>query len=576
MRNKEVSQKFYELASLAELAGENPFKVNAYVKAARAIEYLPTPIEDLARENRLTEIKGIGSGIAKKIVQYLETGKIEKLEEFKKKVPPSLLEMEKISGIGPKGAYALYKHLGITTVEELKEAALNGKIRSLPGFGAKKEENILKAIQGLRKKKVEKRVSIGIGLPLAEAIVEFLKKNSPIEKIQVCGSIRRMKEKIGDIDILATSEKPEEVMARFIEVPMIKDIVVKGETKTSILTNEGLQVDLRVVEPSSFGAAIQYFTGSKQHNIKLRELAIKSGYKINEYGVFEVKTERKIGGEKEEDVYNALGLPWIPPEMREDRGEVEAAMTNDLPNLVELFDIKGDIHMHTTYSDGANTLEEMVKRAMELGYEYIVVSDHAKALGVASGLTLDEYKRQKREIDELNEKFGDKIRIFFGAELNILSDGRVDFPEEELEIFDICLAGIHTALTQPMKKIMERLKKAMRIKKIKIIAHPTGRVIGEREGYEVDLEELLEEAKNTGTILEINANPKRLDLNDMNAMHAKKTYGLKFVIGTDAHSREGLDDMKYGIGVARRAWLTRADIINTLPLKEFEKFIREE
>lgn len=574
MRNKEVSQKFYELASLAELAGENPFKVNAYARAARTIENLPGPIEDLARDGKLTEIRGIGSGIAKKIVQYLETGKIEKLEEFKSKVPFSLLEMEKVSGLGPKGAMALYKHLGIKTVEGLKKAALDGKIRSLPGFGLKKEENILKAIQELRKKKEEKRVSIGLALPLAETIVDFLKRNSPIERFQICGSIRRMKETVGDIDILVTSKESEKVMKTFAEVPMLKDVLVSGETKTSILTNENIQVDLRVVEPLSFGAAIQYFTGSKQHNIKLRELAIKKGYKINEYGVFEVKSGKKVGGEREEDVYDLLGLPWIPPEMREDRGEIESAMANDLPILIESSDIKGDTHVHTRYSDGANTIEEVAKKAMELGYEYIVITDHARALGVASGLSIEEYKREGREIAELNKKFGDGFRIFLGVELNILSNGSVDFPEEALDFFDICTAGVHTGLTQSKDKMMKRIKNVMRMKKIKIIVHPTGRVIGEREGYDVDLEELLKEAKNTGTMFEINANPKRLDLNDINALRAKKMYGLRFSIGTDAHSKEGLADMKYGIGIARRAWLTKNDVINTLSLREFEKFIK--
>lgn len=574
MRNKEVSQKFYELASLAELAGENPFKVNAYAKAARTIENLSIPIEDLAKDKKLTEIRGIGSGIAKKIVQYLETGKIEKLEEFKSKVPSSLLEMEKVSGLGPKGAIALYKHLGVKTVEGLKKAALDGKIRSLPGFGLKKEENILKAIQGLRKKKEEKRVSIGLALPLAETIVDFLKKNSPIERVQICGSIRRMKETVGDIDILVTSKESEKVMKTFTEVPMLKDVLVSGETKTSILTNEDLQVDLRVVEPLSFGAAIQYFTGSKQHNIKLRELAIKKGYKINEYGVFEVKSGKKVGGEREEDVYDLLGLPWIPPEMREDRGEVESAMANDLPTLIELSDMKGDTHVHTRYSDGANTIEEVAKKAMELGYEYVVITDHAKALGVASGLSIEEYKRERREIAELNKNLGDGFRIFLGVELNILSNGSVDFPEEALDLFDICTAGVHTGLTQSKDKMMKRIKNVMRMKKVKIIVHPTGGVIGEREGYDVDLEELFEEAKNTGTMFEINANPKRLDLNDINAMRAKKMYGLRFSIGTDAHSKEGLADMKYGIGIARRAWLTKNDVINTLSLREFERFIK--
>ncbi len=572
MRNKEVAKKLYELASLAELAGENPFKVNAYIEAARRIENLPIPIEELAKEGKLTEIKGVGTGIAKKIKQYLETGTIEKLEEFKKKVPPSLLELEKIPGIGPKAALSLYKHLGIKTIEELKEAAEKGKIRELPGFGPKKEENILKALKGMKKKE-EKRVSIGLALTLAEFIRDEIKKKAPVDKIEICGSIRRMKETIGDIDILVTSRESEKVMEVFSNLPVVKEVLVRGETKTSVITKEDIQVDVRVVEPESFGAAIQYFTGSREHNVKLRELAIKKGLKINEYGVF--KGDKKIGGGKEEEVYNLLGLPWIPPEMREDRGEIEEAMKGKLPKLVDYKDIKGDTHVHTKYSDGVNSVEEMAEEAIKMGYKYIVISDHAKSLGVASGMSIEEFKKQKKEIDRLNEKFGDKFRIFFSVELNILSDGSVDFPEEELDIFDFCIAGIHSGFNQSMERMTNRIKKAMGIKKVKIIAHPTGRIIGEREGYKVDIEEIFKEAKNSGVFLEINATPQRLDLSDLNVMHAKSLYGLKFTIGTDAHAKVSLPDIRYGVGVARRGWLTKEDIINTLPLKKFEKIIKE-
>lgn len=571
MRNKEVAQKLYELASLAELAGENPFKVNAYIEAARRIENLPIPIEELAKEGKLTEIKGVGSGIAKKIKQYLETGTIEKLEEFKKKVPPSLLELEKIPGIGPKGALNLYKHLGIKTIEELKEAAEKGKIRDLPGFGTKKEENILKALKGMKKKE-EKRVSIGLALPLAEFIRDEIKRKAPVEKIQICGSIRRMKEIIGDIDILVTSKDSEKVMETFSNLPVVKEILVSGETKTSVITNEDIQVDVRVVEPESFGAAIQYFTGSKQHNVKLRELAIKKGLKINEYGVF--KGDKRIGGEKEEDVYKIFGLPWIPPEMREDRGEIEEAMAGRLPEIIDYEDIKGDTHVHTKYSDGVDSVEKMAEAAINMGYEYIVISDHAKSLGVASGMSLEEFKKQKREIEKLNERFGDKFRIFFSAELNILSDGSVDFPTEELEIFDFCIIGVHSGFNQSEEKMTERIKRAMGIKKVKILAHPTGRIIGEREGYKVNIEEIFKEAKNSGVFLEINATPMRLDLSDLNVMHAKSLFGLKFSIGTDAHASISLKDIRYGVGVARRGWLKKEDVINTLPLKEFEKVIK--
>jgi len=573
MRNKEVSQKFYELASYLEILGEMKFKINAYIEAARRIENLSIPIENLAKEGKLTEIKGIGEGIAKKIIQYLETGKIDKLEEAKKQIPETLIELLNIPGVGPRGAYTLYKKLGIKNIEDLKKAALEGKIRELDGFGPKKEENILKALQDAKKKEA-RRINLGVALPIAEYVKEDLINGTSIDKIEICGSIRRMKETIGDIDILVTSNNPNKVMDYFTNMEIVKEIINKGDTKSTIITPEGIQIDVRVVEPISFGAAVQYFTGSKQHNVKIRELAIKKGLKVNEYGVFKIDNEKRVCGEKEEEVYNILGLPLIPPEMREDRGEIELGLENKLPEIIEIKDIKGDTHVHTKYSDGENTIYEMAKKAIDMGYEYIVIADHAKALGVASGLSIEDYEKQKKEIDKINEELGDKFRIFFGCELNILSDGKVDFEEKELSIFDICLAGIHTGFNQDKKKMTERIKKAMNIKKIKIITHPTGRLLGSRDEYEVDLDEIFKEANNNGIILEINANPERLDLNDINVMHGKEQYGLKFAIGTDAHSIYGLSDIRYGIGVARRGWLTKNDVINTLSMKEFEKFIK--
>ncbi len=573
MRNKEVAEKFYELAKMAELAGENPFKVRAYVEAARRIENLTVPIEELAAQDKLTQIKGIGASIAEKIKQYLNTGKIEKLEELKKKIPETLFEIEKIPGMGAKRAKILYEKLGIKTVEDLKHAAEKGLIRTLPGFGEKTEKKILEGLNSMKDKTVD-RILLGIALPLAEGIVEKLKENSPVDKILICGSIRRMKETIGDIDILVTSKNPGKVMDAFVNLPEVKEILIKGETKTSILTFENLQVDLRVVEPGSFGAAIQYFTGSRQHNIHLRELAIKKGLKINEYGVFDLNTNKKIAGETEESVYEALGLQWIPPEMREDRGEIELAERHEIPKLVELSDIKGDLHMHTVYSDGTNTIEEMANEAIKMGYQYIVISDHAKALGIANGLSIERYKEQKKKIEELNKKLK-PFKIFLGAELNILSYGSLDFPDEELKIFDICLAGIHTAMNQSGDKITERIKKAISNEYVRIIVHPTGRILNGRQDHDIDTDTLFEEAKKYGKVFEINSSPERLDLNDLNAKKAKEEYGLKLSVDTDAHSVDSLHNIRYGVGVARRAWLTKEDIINTMTLEEFEKFLKE-
>jgi DNA polymerase (family 10) len=384
MRNKEVAEKFYELAEVAELAGENPFKVKAYLEAARVIENLTMPIEELAKENKLDDIKGVGKSIAEKIKEYLETGKITKLEELKKVVPAGLLELEKVPGLGAKRVKVLYEKLGIKNLEDLEKAALEHKIRNLEGFGEKTEQKILEGIKSLRDKRTD-RFMIGIALPIAESIVNLLKNNTPIEKHMICGSLRRMKDTIGDIDILVTSKNPSAVMDYFVSIPFVKEVLAKGDTKSSIITQEGIQVDLRVVENDSFGAAIQYFTGSKNHNVRLREIAIKKNLKLNEYGVFRLDDNTKIAGITEEDVYESLGLDWIPPEMREDTGEVELASEHKLPRIVDYNEIKGDLHMHTKYSDGANTIEEMARKAISLGYEYIVVTEHAKALGVAGG-----------------------------------------------------------------------------------------------------------------------------------------------------------------------------------------------
>ena len=573
MRNKEVAEKFYELAEVAELAGDNPFKIKAYLEAARVIENLTLPIEDLAQQNKLTEVKGIGKSIAEKIIEYLNTGKITKLEELKKVVPEGLLELEKVPGLGAKRVKVLYEKLGISNLSELEEAAKTHKIRELDGFGEKTEQNILEGIKSLRDKR-ENRFMIGVALPIAESIVSTLKSNVPIEKYMICGSLRRMKDTIGDIDILVISKEPNKVMDFFVGLPNVKEVLAKGDTKSSIITKEDIQVDLRVVKMGSFGAAVQYFTGSKSNNVHLRELAIKKNLKLNEYGIFDLSSDKKIGGEKEEEIYSILNMDFIPPEMREDTGEIELALEHRLPDLVGYDDIKGDIHMHTKYSDGAHTIEQMARKGMSLGYEYIVVTEHAKSLAVAGGLNIDEFLEEKKEIEELNKKLA-PFKIFLGVELNILSDGTVDFSEKDLDIFDICLAGIHTGLGQSEEMITNRIKSVLRIPKVKIITHPTGRIINGRAEYNVNIDEIFPEAKKYGKMFEINAAFERLDLNDVNARKAVYEYGLKIAIGTDAHSVESMDNMRFGIGVARRAWLRKTDIINTMSLKEFEEFIRK-
>ncbi|MCX7720358.1 MAG: DNA polymerase/3'-5' exonuclease PolX [Dictyoglomus thermophilum] len=568
MKNKEVAQILDEIATLLEIKGENKYKIAAYQEAARRIENLPEDIEKLFKQGKLYQIKGIGESIGQKIKEYLTTGKVTYLEELRREIPPEILELLKIPGIGPKLAYRLYTELGIKDIDSLEKAAREGKIRLLPRLGPKVEQNILEAIKEYREKQnVPERIPLGVALPLTEEIVNYLSQYPFIENIVPAGSLRRRKETIGDIDILITTSDMDKVNQVLKNLPILRNILAAGTTKTSIIVEPGIQVDFRVVDKSSFGAALQYFTGSKQHNIKLRELAIKKGLKINEYGVFRISDNKKIGGEKEEEVYEILGLQYIPPELREDQGEIEAAMEGKLPELIEEKDILGDMHVHTDWSDGANTLEEMVETAYRLGYKYVVISDHSQALGVAGGLTPEQIEKQRLRIQELNKKYRD-FKILHSIEANILSDGDIDLPEEVLKKFDLVIAGLHSGFKQPKEKITERLISAIKNPWVDIISHPTGRLINKRPAYEVDLPAILYWAKETGTVLEINAQPDRLDLCDIDAKIAREKYGIYLSIGTDSHDIRSYSLIKYGIAVARRAWLKKEDVINTYSWEE--------
>lgn len=568
MKNKEIAQILDEIAILLEIKGENKYKIAAYQEAARRIENLPEDIEKLFREGKLYHIKGIGESIGQKIKEYLTTGKVSYLEELRKEIPPEILELLKIPGIGPKLAYRLYTELGIKDIDSLEKAAKEGKIRLLPRLGPKVEQNILDSIKEYRNKQsIPERIPLGVALPLVEDIISYLSQFPFVENIVPAGSVRRKKETIGDIDILITTSDMEKVNQVLKNLPILKNVLAAGTTKTSIVVEPGIQVDFRVVEKNAFGAALQYFTGSKAHNIKLRELAIKKGLKINEYGVFRISDNKKIGGEKEEEIYEILGLQYIPPELREDQGEIEIAMEGKLPKLIEENDILGDMHVHTDWSDGANTLEEMVEIAYKIGYKYVVISDHSQALGVAGGLTPEQIEKQKIRIQELNKKYKN-FKILHSIEANILSDGSIDLPEEVLKQFDLVIAGLHSGFKQPKEKITERLISAIKNPWVDIISHPTGRLINKRPAYEVDLSAILYWAKETGTILEINSQPDRLDLCDIDAKIAKEKYGIYFSIGTDSHDIRSYSLIKYGIAVARRAWLERKDVINTYPWEE--------
>ncbi len=564
MRNAEVARLLYDISELLEIKGESTFKIRAYAKAARSIEGMTEDIEKAASGERLEEIPGVGSSIAEKIEEYLTTGRLGYYEDLKKQVPAELHELLKIPGIGPKTMQFLHRELGITGVEELEKAARDHRLRRLSHFGETKEENIIKAIERYRQRST--RIPLGTGLPLVREIVEALEKSGFIDKIEPAGSLRRRKETIGDIDILATSRDAGAAIEAFVRLPLVKDVLGKGETKATIVTKEAIQVDLRIMESRSFGTSLQYFTGSKEHNIKLRDLARQKGYKLSEYDLEEISTGKKLYFESDDEVYRKLGLSPIPPEIREDAGEIEAALSGKLPRLVEHKDIKGDFHTHTDWSEGANTLPEMVEAARKLGYEYMAVTDHSKAIGIAHGLNGERLLAQIEEIRKLNERLSD-FHVFSGIEVDVKADSSLDLPDSILKQCDIVVAALHTGQGQTRREITGRLITAMENGNVDIIAHPTGRIIGEREAYDVDIEALLDAAAVTGTVLEINAYPARLDLGDVNARKAKNK-GVVMAIGTDAHNAGHLGLMEFGVDVARRGWLEKKDLMNTRPVKD--------
>ncbi len=569
MTNQEIARAFNEIADLLEIKGENPFRIRAYRRAAQNIESLGRDVAEMS-EDEITRVPGIGKDLAGKIREYIEKGRIERLEELRREIPRGLTEIMTVPGVGPRTAKVIFESLGISTIEELEEAARGGRLQGLPGIKKKTEENIIRGIEMLKRGK--ERQPLGKVMPLAEDIIERLKRVRSVRKISLAGSLRRWRDTIKDIDILATSTNPTEVMNAFVRLAEVEEVLLKGPTKSSVVLRDGLQVDLRVVEEESFGAALQYFTGSKAHNIKLRERAVKRGLKINEYGVFRESDGKKIAGRTEEEVYQAVGLPFIPPELREDRGEIEAAERGMLPNLVELKDIRGDLHVHSKYSDGSHSIEEIAGLAKSLGYRYIAITDHSKGLGVAGGLTSERILEELKEVQAVNKKLKG-FKVFMGVEVDIRSDGTLDLPDELLARLDIVIASIHSGFRQSVGQLTMRLLSAIRSPYVKIIAHPTGRLIGERDPYEVDMEQILRAAKETGTVLEINAYPLRLDLNDRYAREAKEM-GIPMVISTDTHISEQFRFMRYGVHMARRAWLEKGDIINTMDTKALERFLK--
>ena len=568
MENQEFAKIFFEMAELLEMGEENPFRIRAYQKAAQNIESLTENIESAYKKGglpTLEDIPGIGKGIAEHIEELIKTGKLKPHEQLLKKFPKSLIDLMSVPGLGPKTVLLLHKKLKIDSIEELEKAANNGSLGTVPGIRAKKIQNILSGIE-LKKRNIG-RFSIGEALPYAEAMVASLKELKEVDKIVPCGSLRRAKETIGDIDILVTSRKPEKVMDAFVKLPQSEKTLVKGPTKTSILLKNGMQADIRVVEPESFGAAVYYFTGSKQHNIQTREMAIKNGLKINEYGIY--KGDKKLGGSEENDIFRVLGLPYIPPEIREAEGEIEAAKKGALPDLVQLKDIKGDLHMHTIATDGLNTIEEMAQAAKELGYEYIAITDHTLSTRVAGGLTEKEALAHLKKIDQANKNVKG-IKIMRGMEVDILPDGSLDYSDAVLKEIDIVFASIHSNFKMNRRDMTKRIITALENRYVTALSHPTGRLIGEREPYEVDLEQVLKAAKDTGTFMELNSHPARLDLDDIHCRKAKEM-GIMIAISTDSHSATQFENMRYGVLTARRGWLEKKDVLNALPYAKFIK-----
>ena len=557
------------IANLLDLKGEIFFKTRAYRIAAQTIEALDEDIEKLVNQGRLESIPGVGEALAKKITELVQTGKIEYLERLKKEVPTGLIDLLGIPGLGPKKVAALYKNLGITNTQELQEAANKGELRTLEGFGEITERNILRGIQ--LREKTSGRVLLNVAYEDGTRYIAYLKRCKQIEKINIAGSLRRMKETIGDLDILISSKNPEIVMEYFVHYPEVAQVLAKGTTKSSVLLNDNLQVDLRVVEEKSYGAALQYFTGSKDHNVTLRGLAIRKGYKLNEYGLFDKNTEKYISGKTEEEIYKKVGFPYIEPELRENRGEFEAAKKKKLPNLVGYDEINGDFHVHSSWSDGSDPIETIASVAQQRRYSFIGITDHSQSLKIANGLTEDRIQKKLQEIKTLNKKFPD-LRILCGTECDIKTDGTLDYSNKILKQFDFVYIGIHTAFKMDKETMTKRIIKGMDNEQTDFVAHPTGRLIGKREPYEVDLEQLIDTAKETDTRLEINSFPDRLDLDDTHIKLAKE-HGVQFVLGTDSHSINHLDFMRFGIATARRGWLEKKDILNTYSLKDIEKIL---
>jgi len=568
--NSDIADVLERTADLLEIKGDNPFRVRAYRTAARTVKSLPRSAADLIADGEdLSDYPGIGKDLAQKIGQIAETGSFDLLEQLKEKIPEQLSRLMGISGLGAKRVGAIYQHLKVTDLEQLKEAVDSGRIRGLEGFGKKTEQNLREGIERLQRHKAT-RTKLAVVAEIAGPLLDYLGGEKGVVNISAAGSFRRRRETVGDLDILVTCRRGSHIMDRFTAYEDVRKVVSKGRTRCTVLLRSGLQVDVRVVRQASYGAALLYFTGSKEHNIAVRKIGVQKNFKLNEYGLFNGR--KRVAGKSEAEVYKKIGLSYIEPELRENRGEVEAAQDNNLPELVRPDHIKGDLHIHTKYTDGHNTIEEMARAAQNLGYSYIAITDHSQHVTVAGGLRPKELRKQLEEIDRINDKL-DSVTILKGSEVDILADGGLDLPNEVLEELDLCVCAVHYKFNLPRQQQTERIIRAMDNRYFNILAHPTGRLINERPGYDVDTERIITAAAERGCLLELNAHPDRLDLNDIYCKMAKDM-GVKVAVSTDSHQAAHLNYMRFGIGQARRGWLEPEDIANTRSIGRLKSLLK--
>ncbi len=559
LNNKQLADTFTLIANLVEIKGEVIYVILAYRKAAESLASLPREAGEYWKDGKLREIPGVGKAIAEKIDELLTTGKLGFLERLKEEVPESLAAWLQVPGLGPKKIALIWKSLDITNLPELEAAAKEGKLRSLPGMGAKSEAAILEGIASLARR--SGRIPLGRAYPLAQEIIRTLKGVEGVVAAESAGSLRRMRSTVGDLDILVAAKESAPVMEAFVKLPGVSRVLGQGETKSSIEFSDGVRAQVWVHPPEKFGTALQYATGSKDHNVQLRQIALAQGLSLSEHALTRTDGSGEILCATEAEVYERLGLPWIPPELREDRGEVAATKAGKLPKLIEVKDIQADLQTHSTWSDGKLTMLEMARAAARRGIKVIAFTDHSVSLGVTGGLSMDDHKKQAAEIKKIQKQLGDEILVLHATEVEIKADGALDYPDEFLASLDLVLASLHTSLRQPREKVTERLLNAIRNPHVDIIGHPTGRLIPEREGADLDMDAVLNAAAETGVALEINAHPSRLDLDDVYARRAREL-GIPISINTDSHSEEDFDNLFYGVATARRAWLTKADVIN--------------